>query len=357
MSSNASNQTNESSFLVNSESSNSDSLSTQSPEINSSDSQALIFLHLMKTGGRTLVHILKQNYVKEARFHCSQKPGERLQDLRNMSEEQRRSLHLFYGHIEFGLHDILPQPSTYVTLLRHPVERVISHYYYGFFTEKHYTHKLVNTQDISLTDYMKYGMTELDNGQTRRIAGAISSQIPFGKCTSELLNIAKKNLDEKFFLVGLTERFDEFLLLLGRSLDLHQILYTRSNVNTKKPASKEITEADRDSVLNYNQLDLELYDYATQKFNQTIEKLGPSFQSELELFQASNQQYADLQKTLSRSRRRLQRARKRLNASRHNRDSVQAQLNDVQRIVEGAIASPYGQLWKQWSRLKSKLRK
>lgn len=329
---------------------------SNSPEFKSLESQALIFLHLMKTGGRTLVHILKQNYDKETRFHCSQKPGETLQDLQRMSEEQRRSLQLFYGHIEFGLHELLPQSSTYVTLLRHPVERVISHYYYGFFTEKHYTHDLVNTQNISLTDYMKYGMTELDNGQTRRIAGAMSSQIPFGKCTPELLETAKRNLDEKFLLVGLTERFDEFLLLLGRSLGLKQMLYTRSNVNTQKSASRPITEADRASVLNYNQLDLDLYHYATQKFDQMIEKLGPSFQSELELFQASNQQYAELQSTLARSRRKLQRSRKRLNTSRHHRNTVQTQLSHTQEIVDGAIASPYGQLWQQWSRLKSKLR-
>ncbi|MGB3492103.1 MAG: sulfotransferase family 2 domain-containing protein [Elainellaceae cyanobacterium] len=321
------------------------------------DNQALIFLHLMKTGGRTLVHILKQNYDRDVRFHCSQKEGETLQDLQALSEDQRRSLQLFYGHIEFGLHQTLPQPSTYVTLLRHPVERVVSHYYYGFFTEKHYTHDLVNTQNISLPDYMAYGMTELDNGQTRRIAGSISDRVPFGKCTTELLEIAKQNLDEKFLLAGLTERFDEFLLILGRSLGLHQILYTRSNVNTKKPTSKAITAADRESVLKYNQLDLELYTYATQKFDQLIERLGQPFQSELELFQTSNQQYQDLQATLDRSRQQLQRVRKRRHKARHNRDMIQAQISDIQRTVDGAIASPYGQLWKQWSRLKSTLKK
>ena len=321
------------------------------------ETQTLIFLHLMKTGGRTLVHVLKQNSDQNTRFHCSQKPGETLQDLQAMSEEQRRSLHLFYGHIEFGLHATLPQPSTYVTLLRHPVDRVISHYYYGFFTEKHYTHDLVNTKNMSLADYMAYGMTELDNGQTRRIAGSISSTIPFGKCTPELLEIAKKNIDEKFLLIGLTERFDEFLLLLGRSLGLKQILYTRSNVNTRKPGSKQITEVDRASVLKHNQLDLELYRYAAEKFDRLIESFGEPFQSELELFQASNQQYAELQSTLARSRRRLQEARKRLNKSRRNRDKVQSQLNPIQHTVEGAIASPYGQIWQRWSRLKSKIQK
>lgn len=321
------------------------------------DHQALIFLHLMKTGGRTLVHILKQNYERNARFHCSKKPGETLQDLQALSEEQRRSLHLFYGHIEFGLHETLPQSSTYVTLLRHPVERVVSHYYYGFFTDKHYTHELVNTQNMSLTDYMAYGMTELDNGQTRRIAGSMSNHIPFGKCTSELLDIAKQNLDKKFLLAGLTERFDEFLLLLGRSLGLHHVLYTRSNVNTQKPTAQAITADDRDSVLKYNQLDLELYTYATQKFDQLIERLGQPFQSELELFQASNQQYQDLQATLDRSRQQLQRARNRRNKVRHNRDTIQAQLSEIKSTVDGAIASPYGQLWKQWSRIKSALQK
>lgn len=320
------------------------------------DSHALIFLHLMKTGGRTLVHILKQNSDRPSRFHCSQKPGETLADLKAMSEDQRRSLRLFYGHMEFGLHEALPQPSTYITLLRHPLDRVVSHYYYGFFTERHYTHDLVNTKNISLSDYMACGITELDNGQTRRIAGSVARSIPFGQCPPDLLEIAKRNLDERFLLVGLTERFDEFLLLLGRSLPLAQPLYVRSNVNTKKSALKPLTDGDRASVLNYNQLDLQLYDYAAHRFNQKVAELGQPFQQELELFQAANQQYADLQTNLERSRLRLKRARKRLNTSRQQRNRVQSQLNQVEQTVNQAIASPYGLLWRKWSQLKSALK-
>ena len=34
-----------------------------------------------------------------------------------------RKTRMFKGHMLFGLHEILPQPSTYITVLRDPVDR------------------------------------------------------------------------------------------------------------------------------------------------------------------------------------------------------------------------------------------
>ena len=37
---------------------------------------------------------------------------------------------MFKGHMLFGLHAILPQPATYITVVREPVDRVISSFYF-----------------------------------------------------------------------------------------------------------------------------------------------------------------------------------------------------------------------------------
>ena len=50
--------------------------------------------------------------------------------LRNLPPARLRKTRMFKGHMLFGLHKILPQPSTYITVLRDPVERVLSAFYF-----------------------------------------------------------------------------------------------------------------------------------------------------------------------------------------------------------------------------------
>ncbi|MEO5579030.1 MAG: hypothetical protein ABIR58_00110 [Gemmatimonadaceae bacterium] len=55
---------------------------------------------------------------------------------------------------------------------------------------------------------------EVDNDQTRRIAG---EEPPLGRCTSAMFELAKQNLRRHFRVVGVTDRFDETLLLMKQA--------------------------------------------------------------------------------------------------------------------------------------------
>src|SRR5438105_758705 len=50
--------------------------------------------------------------------------------LRKLSKERLRKIRVFKGHMLFGLHEVLPQPATYITVLRDPIERTLSAYYF-----------------------------------------------------------------------------------------------------------------------------------------------------------------------------------------------------------------------------------
>ncbi len=50
--------------------------------------------------------------------------------LKNMPEEKRNKIRCLKGHMPFGLHKYLLNSSVYLTVLREPIERVISHYYF-----------------------------------------------------------------------------------------------------------------------------------------------------------------------------------------------------------------------------------
>ena len=76
------------------------------------------------------------------------------------------------GHMGFGLHDYLPQGASYITMLRDPIDRIVSHYYYVLQNQGHYLHKEVAGKGLSLEQFADSALsTELDNGQTRVLAG------------------------------------------------------------------------------------------------------------------------------------------------------------------------------------------
>jgi hypothetical protein len=65
-------------------------------------------------------------------------------------------------------------------------------------------------------DYISSGLTVwVDNGQTCMLSGAGES-VGFGKCSHDMLETAKRNIETHFAVVGLSECFNEALILLRR---------------------------------------------------------------------------------------------------------------------------------------------
>jgi hypothetical protein len=127
----------------------------------------------------------------------------------------------------------------------------------------------------------------IDNAQTRIVSGVWVGP-EFGACTRDMLETAKSNLRDHFVVVGLTERFDETLLLLKRQLGWRRHSYTRHNVTARRPVKRELSEAALGSILSANRLDIELYRYAKELFDEQVRQQGPSFTRELNRFRSVN---------------------------------------------------------------------
>jgi hypothetical protein len=153
-------------------------------------------------------------------------------------------------------------------VLRRPVSLVLSQYNFVRRTVDHRHHQIVESQNMTLRQYIESGVSlEMDNSQTRAIAGDLST--PFGACTDEMLEDAKRNLDRHFAVAGLTERFDETLILLGKAFQWTRLYYIPTNVSpTRKgedldPGLRELIEA-------HNRLDLELYRHVSERFEEAV---------------------------------------------------------------------------------------
>lgn len=252
------------------------------------DTLTVVFLHLPRTAGSTMLSILRHRYSKQTTFFTTpHQPDFGLGILYGLSQPERDRLCLIAGHMPYGIHDHFSHHVGYFTFVRDPVERSISDYYFvQNQPPTHYLHRYANA--LSLPDYLEYRASiARDNVQTRLISGLWDS-VPFDPRNDALLEQAKQNLKKNFIMVGLAERFDESLVILKRLLDLRRIYYTPRNVNPSCPRSENLPESTIKSLRYYNQLDHKLYLFSRALFQKQIAAYGPCFYGDLQKFVKRN---------------------------------------------------------------------
>lgn len=264
----------------------------------------VIFLHIPKTAGTSLSRMIRLKYgtwppTQIARswnvfgYYDINPIDARLEKVRQASEKERQRIRWFQGHFGFGVHEVLPEPYTYITMLREPVERVISSYY-------QLKRGDAIPDGMTLADYVEHdGSIENfypDNGQVRSIAGCggHNVDVPHGACNVEVLQRAKDNIMNHFAFVGFTEHFDASLLLLKKTLEWKTCFYARANVAKKRARQDDLPNALVDRIREVNALDIALYDWAHLHFEQQVESFQPGFNRELQRHIEMNQMYAKM---------------------------------------------------------------
>ena len=254
--------------------------------VRSQSSQGLIcFLHIPKTAGTTLNSILNHQYppagilkvmmrgmsLVRPKASILSRPlisPSKLRQLK-MALARRDGLHALQGHFDMSLARLLPPGARFVTILRDPVERAVSHYY-------HYRN--LNSDPISplaqrstLAQWVSAcGLVEMDNGQTRRLAGEMN--LPCGQVSQDTLERAKTNL-RRFAVVGLTERFEESQVLLHHAFHWPMWRYPARNVSPNRPPLGAISPADLEVVGDCNRFDVKLYQFAAELFENTASRI------------------------------------------------------------------------------------
>lgn len=257
--------------------------------------QCLIFLHIPKTAGSTLHNIINNQYESDQIFNLGEGTQESICKFRQISEQQKKDLKVIKGHMTFGLHKFLPQKSIYITMLRNPIERIISSYYFILSQPYHRHYEYVASQNMSLRDYAASELLT-DNAMTKLIAGMQvghfgGTQKAEFKQDSSLFILAKKNIRDYFLLVGDTDKFDESILILRKRLDWKIPLYVKNNTTPNRPSVKDISENTVKIIQNRNKLDIDLYKYGKNLLEMQITQKGDDFIRELKMFKHINKIY------------------------------------------------------------------
>ena len=248
-----------------------------------------IFIHIPKAAGSTLTTILDREYDPSLTYTIEGDIEQSIRKFVSLSSNYRDKIKLVRGHIPYGLHRHINRSSKYFTMMRNPEDRIISYYHYVLRSKDHYLHDEVVGGKMSLNSFIKSQITlELDNDQTRHLSG-LFYDIPFGKITEDILEVAKRNIDKDFLIVGLSEKFDESLLLMKKFLNWrHLPLYVRKNVTKNRPETNTFNSQDLNLIREYNSFDVQLYSYAAKKFEEKLEQEYKEIKRDLKLFLGAN---------------------------------------------------------------------
>lgn len=226
-----------------------------------------------------MINILDRLYPQINRYSVF--ADAQIHALIDLPEHERSRIDLLQGHFAFGIHEHIPRNFIYFTVLREPVDRIISLYYYILRQPLHYLHQRMTNEGWSLEEFVERNATpETMNFQVGTLAGMNRWQ-PFEAIDEATLECAKRNLRDVVAAFGLTERFNETLVLFNRQLrwgyTTDFFSYTNKNVTENRPAREQIPERILNLIREKNTYDIQLYDYACQLFDERIRDAGLPF--------------------------------------------------------------------------------
>jgi hypothetical protein len=277
------------------------------PESNALQSRTLLFLHIHKTAGTTLHRIIEREYNPFLVYTIEGKGVEwSIDHFKRLPERRRSALRVVKGHMSFGLHEFLPQPSTYITFLRDPIERCISSYSYSKGNRFNPFYKRINQENMDLVRFLEIAPWN-NNLQCKTIAGIDRSDYRplsiFREMTRlgarspdpsvdpwsnpETLRRAQENLRQYFSFVGVTERFTESLVVLKHLFGWKLSSYSSYRKSQNRPKRESFDPAVLAAVEARNEFDRALYEFGKKMFNDLVDRLGVDLKREAAIFRRS----------------------------------------------------------------------
>jgi hypothetical protein len=221
-------------------------------------SETVLFMHIPKTAGTAFREAMIENYKhSQVAYLYPHPPGLLVSNLGLLPLEQRARFRIVMGHFQYGIHEFLPQEYTYVTIVRDPVERVISHYHYLRQSQPELTSD--GSASLSLVEMLERGRTvNLDNLMVRCFSGVAENDAPPGSIDQRVYDLAIDHLRTKFKFVGYQDRADQAYAALQKHFNW-KARASLEIVNKGERSGTDVDETTCAAIERFNAWDCRLY--------------------------------------------------------------------------------------------------
>ncbi|MCM3630049.1 sulfotransferase family protein [Paenibacillus glycanilyticus] len=228
----------------------------------------LLYLHLPKTGGSSFTQAINENCPNTVHFYT----------MSNGIQLSERLIHAdaLCGHFIYGIHHFTDRPFQYVTMLRNPLERTLSYFYFKYKNPKYV---ISYNKELTFEEYALDPFYDLEycNLQSRMITGELNNPYPNYKKARDLLA-------NEFAFVGITEQYDMSLYLFMRMMNWEPKHYPKVNVTPGRHSDLKLSGQAVKSILQKNEIDQKLYEYAYRQFNERIFDLSYEQEKKLKAY-------------------------------------------------------------------------
>jgi len=230
-----------------------------------------IFVHIGKTGGASFREIVNANTnlfrgyrtpVSEVSnivgLNCNNKDFNdgQITQIKNACNKHNG----FTAHMQYGLHNYMGDVDhTYLSIIRHPVKRLISNYNYGL---QQGMKNAVNSKD-----FLEYA-EKYPHGRMINLVNV--SGIPYSddNDVDELIETALEHLSQDNYLFGFTSRYNEYLDIVKENLGWK----VNTNHTNKTGTKTNITQSQIDAVTELAAKDVEFHNRALELYKTKYNK-------------------------------------------------------------------------------------
>lgn len=213
------------------------------------DEPVVFFQHIRKTAGTSLRQVIHKNYTDRGALHVVMgSPSGSDRELRHewvrrylgsLGADERRELMCVVSHDANYLMHMLDEPVRAITVVRDPVDRVLSNHSFGDRTKR-------PLEEIYETGPVKDGKPK------ERLL--------------KFFNGPARTLIDRYYSVGVQDRVEQSLESFARSFGWTDVFVSTAKVNRDR--RNAIDDSLRTTILEYNWLDVELHAYASRRLTE-----------------------------------------------------------------------------------------
>ena len=238
----------------------------------SSPAPLLLFVHVPKASGSTIRAIISRNYLTgRTAFDEWQQV-----DFRDLAHSP--DVNIIVGHFRFGMHYGVKRPVSYCSMIRNPIDRYVSDYYYAYSSPEHRLRDAITSGEVTLESFLLSNDPVALVRQLTGLDGDLSRE----------KGLAETIAARSYSMIGVSERFDESVLLMAHLYGWAPPIYILKN---KTRLSSDVADQRRQSradlapeVKRHFQRDLDFYDFCVARLDEAIALAGPGFAQALETF-------------------------------------------------------------------------